>query len=258
MLVSDFMNRNPIKIDKDQNLKDALNLMEKRKVSRLLVVEGDKLVGVITFRDIMEILGSKKYARVSPTSLHVSMAMTKNPITITEDSDIRKARDLMLGNNISTLPVVRGNKLVGIITKMDLLKPLINSEESIHKIIRTNVITINPKSRLIHARKIMLEKNIGRLIVMDNEELVGIITDKDIAKAFYKLKTNISEKYYDESVKKLLVEDFMTQNVITIRHDYKIGDCVKIMSDKKISGLPVIKNDKLYGIITKTDIIRLL
>ncbi len=259
MIVGNFMSKNVVKIDKDQNLKDALDLMEKKKVSRLIVVEDEKLVGVITFRDVMEILGSKKYANVPPTSLHVSMAMTKNPITVSENTSLKDARDLMLKNNISTLPVVDDDGYpIGIITKTDLLKPLKDLDKNISEVYNSNVITIEPKARLIHARRLMLENNIGRLIVTERDKIVGIITDKDIARAFYKVKRILPEKHYEENIKRLLVEDFMTQNVISIRHDAKISECIRIMFEKRISGLPVLKGDSLHAIITKTDIIKLI
>ncbi len=258
MIVEDIMNRNVIKIDKDQNLKDALMLMEKKKVSRLIVVEEDKLVGIITLRDVMEILGSKKYARLPPSTLHVSMAMSKNPITIDKHSRVHEARDLMLIHKISTLPVVEGDKLVGILTKTDLLKMLIDMDEKITRYIRTKVLTVTPKDRVIHARRIMLEKNVGRLVVVEDDKISGIITDKDIVRAFYKLKKTIPEKYYEENIKKLLVEDVMSQNVITAKYNETIGNCVRVMLERKISGLPIVRDEKLYGIITKTDLIRLL
>jgi len=91
------------------------------------------------------------------------------------------------------------------------------------------------------AAKIMSQKNIGSLIILKKDQLVGIITERDIIKNV----SNLNKK----------VSSVMSRNVKTIDYDDSIDDAVAIMSAKKIKRLPVLQKGKLVGIITATDII---
>ena len=82
-------------IDKNQSVTDALNLMNKHNLSMLLCVNKDKLVGMITERDIADRLGSSRSKQLSPSRIHVSGVMTYNPKVINSDMVVEEAADLM-------------------------------------------------------------------------------------------------------------------------------------------------------------------
>jgi len=256
MKVAEIMTPDVIKIHKDRKLSDALELMEKHRVSRLLVVNGDELVGIITERDILETLGSSKHGNLIPSRLHVSSAMSKDLITITQDADVKEAVKLMLENNIKSLPVVEQGKIKGIVTITDLLKPLTKSDVPVEEIMSKPVITVSPEDRAVHARRLMLDNEISRLVVVEDFKVVGILTLRQLAKAFAAFK-KASETKQSSRVRNMLVEDVMTQNVVTINADAKAGEAAEIMLDRGFSGLPVMNNDSLVGIVTKKDLIAL-
>lgn len=91
------------------------------------------------------------------------------------------------------------------------------------------------------AAKIMSEKKIGSLIVMIGEKIAGIITDTDIMRNINKLDFPVSK--------------VMSKNVICTDANESLDEAAKIMSEKKIKRLPVLKKGKLVGIITATDVI---
>ncbi|MEM5836526.1 MAG: CBS domain-containing protein [Candidatus Aenigmatarchaeota archaeon] len=112
-------------------------------------------------------------------------------------------------------------------------------------IMNTNVVTVKPGVSLREAAKTMCEKHIGSLIVMEEEEIVGIITQTDILKA-------VAEEMDLDSTR---VEDVMNKKVYTIDYEKTVEDAVNLMMEKRIKRLPVTKEGKLVGIVTASDII---
>jgi acetoin utilization protein AcuB len=129
MLVRERMSREPVTITSDVSVTDALRLMHERKIRRLPVLDSHgKLVGIVSDQDLL-------YASPSPVSslsvwemhyllgkLKVEEVMTRKVLTITEDTPLEEAARIMADNKIGGLPVMRDDRLVGIITETDLFK----------------------------------------------------------------------------------------------------------------------------------------
>jgi acetoin utilization protein AcuB len=133
MLIRQIMTKKPVTIRPEMSVSDALDLMHEKKVHRLLVVDrSGKLVGIVSEADLL-------YASPSPvTSLNVweihsllakltvEKVMTREVITVSEETPIEKAAQIMVEKNIGGLPVMRGMELVGIVTETDLFKIFIS------------------------------------------------------------------------------------------------------------------------------------
>jgi acetoin utilization protein AcuB len=133
MLIRQIMTKKPVTIRPDMSVSDALDLMHEKKVHRLLVVDrGGKLVGIVSEADLL-------YASPSPvTSLNVweihsllakltvEKVMTREVISVSEETPIENAAQVMLEHNIGGLPVIRGKALVGIVTETDLFKVFVS------------------------------------------------------------------------------------------------------------------------------------
>ncbi|MHA1505330.1 MAG: CBS domain-containing protein, partial [Candidatus Heimdallarchaeota archaeon] len=118
MKVADVMTTEFKTVDKDQMMSNALNILGKKKqTTRLIVVDKDKPVGIISFRDVADRLGTHKTEGISPRSLRVSSAMSFPIVTISSDMDLIEAAQLMIDNNISSLIVVDDDELKGLLTK---------------------------------------------------------------------------------------------------------------------------------------------
>lgn len=118
--------------------------------------------------------------------------------------------------------------------------------------------TISPQDRLVHARRMIFDEDIGRLPVMDDDELEGIVTAKDIARSMISFRKVVPDKYKPARIRNLLVEDIMTQNVKTILESASIEEVSKVMVENNFSGMPVLENGNLTGVITKTDLMKLI
>lgn len=132
MIIERRMTKNPVTINPEASVVEASELMKKEKVHRLPVLDRDKnLVGVISEKDIL-------FATPSPASslsihemayllskLTVRKLMTKNPVTISRTTTVEEAARLMVDQDLSCLPVVEDGKLVGIVSKSDMFKILL-------------------------------------------------------------------------------------------------------------------------------------
>lgn len=107
--------------------------------------------------------------------------------------------------------------------------------------------SIAPDATVYEAIRRLAEKEIGALLVLDQDELVGVITERDYAR-------NIILK--DKSSRNTLVHEIMTTNVIIIGPDEDIGECMSLMTEKRIRHIPVIDADKLIGVLSMGDLVR--
>jgi CBS domain-containing protein len=121
------------------------------------------------------------------------------------------------------------------------------------------VLSVAPHTSISSAHQVMKENGIRRLPVVENEELVGIITLGDVREASPSSATTLSIWELNYLWAQLTVEKVMTRQVITVKPDDLIIDAAELMLENKISGLPVVDSKgKLMGILTESDIFRML
>jgi acetoin utilization protein AcuB len=124
-----------IAVGPDTPMLDARHLMVKERIRHLLVTEGDRLVGIVTDRDIRLNLPSQATSlsvwEVNHllTKLTVGKVMTGSVITVGPDRAARDAAQLMLEHKIGALPVMDGGRLVGIVTETDMLRAYVRSAD---------------------------------------------------------------------------------------------------------------------------------
>jgi acetoin utilization protein AcuB len=122
-----------------------------------------------------------------------------------------------------------------------------------------DVITVTPKTTLPEAHRLMTEKKIRRLPVVDNERLLGIVTRGDVRGAEPSGATSLSIWEVNYLLSRLKIEELMTRQAVTTHENATIGEAAELMLQHKISGLPVVDNEqRLVGIITESDIFRLV
>jgi len=120
------------------------------------------------------------------------------------------------------------------------------------------VYTLLPNTSIETAHKIMKDKKIRRLPVMKNGTIVGIVTLGDVREASPSDATTLSIWELNSLWSQLTVEKIMTTTVITLRPDESILNAAELMLKHKISGLPVVENNALVGMVTESDIFRML
>ncbi|MEP7355753.1 MAG: CBS domain-containing protein [Anaerolineales bacterium] len=121
-----------------------------------------------------------------------------------------------------------------------------------------NLITAPPTLALPDALKLMAKHNIRRLPVVDKGKLVGIVTRGDLRGAQASEATSLSKFELNYLVERITLDRFMTRNPVTVADTATIVEAARTMLQRKISGLPVIQGGRLVGIITESDIFRLV
>ena len=262
MQIKNLMSEDIITVDKDQNLSDALKLLRKHNVSRLPVTNNKELVGIISERDIAAKLGSAKYESMPASRLHISSVMVKDVITVPETMQLDEVARLMLENGIGSVPVMdEDDKMVGIVSKADFVTLAVGiafDKITVKEIMTKELVVVSPTDRLVHARRQMMEAHVGRVPVVDEEDLKGMVTSKDLMRAFIDFRKKVPEKYQKSQIKEVLVEDIMSSNPTVTTKDATISEVAKVMMDTGYTGLPVVEDDNVVGIITQTDILRLI
>jgi CBS domain-containing protein len=107
--------------------------------------------------------------------------------------------------------------------------------------------TITPTASVFDAVKLMAEKNIGALLVMEGEKVVGIITERDYARKIVLMA---------RSSKETPVRDVMTSSVMYVRPDQTSEECMVLMTENRLRHLPVMNGDELIGLISIGDLVK--
>ena len=109
------------------------------------------------------------------------------------------------------------------------------------------VYSVEPTVTVYNAIELMCQKNIGGLLILENEKLVGIFTERDYARKLI-LK--------GKSSKESKISEVMTPNPFTVSTETSIEKCMEMMSDKRIRHLPVVDNDVTVGMISIGDVVK--
>ena len=258
-------------------LLDAREKLLRHKLKRLVVLDSKKRpVGIITEKDIAKTvysLGSKPIK-----SVKVGGFMSKSLITVKKSASIYDCAKIMKNRKISSVIVVNDNKtLAGIVTKTDIASVFLTQATSplkVSKVMTRKVVTAMPGDSLLYVESLLINYRLSRIIIQRNRIPVGVITFRDFVPA--KLPQWIAqsadptevEQYrlgvqqFNASVNQMnsllhfKAVDIMSPNPITIESSEDVGVAVMLMIRHGISGLPVVKNSKLVGIITKTDVVK--
>ncbi len=128
----------------------------------------------------------------------------------------------------------------------------------VHERMSKNPHTITAETSVDEALRQMRDRHIRRLPVVDaSGKLVGIVTEKDLLYVSPSPATSLSIHELHYLLSKLTIADVMTTDIITVPEDMLVEEAALIMSDKKIGGLPVVRDGRLVGIITETDLFKL-
>jgi len=276
MKIEDIMNDEVIVMQENEQVGHARNLMLKHGFSRVVVVNAEeKPVGMVTEKDLSRKMrgNGPDWKRRPIDKILISRAMTEDLITTTPDEDVKDVVELMIKNDISSIPVVDEDGLAGIVTKTDLMKFYNDKYQGrwkVSQLMSKNVITVNENHSIAHVIGVMDEKEISKVVVIRDNEPVGIITPENISFASVEdPETGVSvEKIYfirnaggrDKKnvriVSMLTAGDIMKNDLIKIDQEEDAAKAAEIMLREDVGGLPVVNDDEVVGIITKTDLIR--
>jgi len=190
MTVEQIMSSPVRSIPRDLSVMETSKIMEAENIRRLVVVEDECFIGIITQTDMVQVLASYSISQ------EVSEIMTSNVAVITSSASVKEAAELMASKDISCLVAMEKDVVAGIFTERDLLKRVVAMKRNpaqtrLKKVMSSPVVTVSSDCSVLSAHKLLERIGIRRLVVMDDEILRGVITQTDILKA---IKTRLQEE----------------------------------------------------------------
>jgi CBS domain-containing protein len=273
MLVSNLSNK-PISILKKSSISEVIKKLLEYNVSRLIVVENGKPVGIITEKDIGLFLFSET-TRQGLDNIPITQIM--KPILFADESQSpEKSAKTMIEKGVSSLAIGSNEELQGIFTKTDLVKYYLDNISNENKVVdymTHDYVNTHTAAPLFKVVRKMLEKNVSRVIVKDqNEKPMGVISFRNLFRISVELgsEDGDSEHVILDQIRKgflseegfgniSLARDVMTKGLITIKFNQNLSDACELILENNVSGLVVLDgNESIAGIISKTDIVKAL
>jgi CBS domain-containing protein len=278
MKVKEIMTENPIVAELPGSRTEVLKKLVKNNVTGMPVVKADDgtLVGFVSRQDIFS----------KPDEDQLALVMRRDYPTVGPNASVKDAAKLITAGNLTHLPVVEKNKLIGILTPTDLLIVVEkdNPQLTVEEIVRSPCIPIYYNAPLSVALATFRAANVSALPVLDDDaKLVGILTDRDIFNQTVMDRSvvmsdlgigedednwtweglrNVMKLWYEVSsvdLPKLAVKEIMIKNPMTVFRKTLVGDAARIMRKNDFGQLPVRDSkDNLVAMIYDIDVVSTL
>lgn len=255
--VSDFMSTDLRTVAPDDTIGDALGKMKTHDVHELPVLERKKLLGVVTLRELMRRKNLPPTTKVS-TVLQV-------PPEITPDTPLPEAAEKLISSGFRAIPVAKGKPLVGIVSRSDLVRALVETK-ALEGVRVRDFMTPSPQAvgendsveRAVQIMQSLGERSVP--VVDKNRHLKGVVGMKDIVELFArpKVREQYGERAGREEKVLLEIQSVMRYPPITIGPDADAHRAAELMSKNHISSVIVTENEEPVGIITTQDMMQFL
>src|SRR5205809_7335316 len=255
--VSDYMSTYIVTGAPDDTIGDLLGKMKTKDIHEIPVLDRKRLVGIVTMRELMR-------RRNSPPSTKASTVLQVGP-QVPPEATLPEAAEKMISAGFRAIPVVKGKALVGILSRSDLVRALVETR-ALEGVVARDFMTPNPQcvaedDTVEHAVQIMRSLGERSVPVVDkNRHLKGVVGLKDVVDLFARPK--VREQYGDRAGRAeevvLEVQSVMRSPPITVGPDADVHRAVELMAKHHISSIIVTEEDEPVGIITSQDVMQFL
>lgn len=253
---------------------DAIQKMAKEGFRRLPIANpGTKhLEGIVTATDIVDYLGGGRKFEIiqqkcggnffKALNEPIKLIMTQKVVSIKTSAKISEAIAKMKQSNLGGLPVVDEKDCVkAIVTERDIAVLFADrtSGVTVAQLMSEKVITALSKTTIFEAEKTMATQGFRRLPIVSDGKVMGIVTAMDIIRFFG--CGDVFKHLKSETIIQVLntpALEIASKNVLTVEPETDVGQAAKIMREKDIGALPVVKNGALVGILTERDFFKII
>jgi len=246
--ISEVMTHRVVTAAENSTVYEAACVMAERNIGSILVAEGGRVKGILTERDILRQLGSGDNLE----DMLVSDLMTTHVVKASPGTSITDAADILIKHNFRRLPVVEGDMLIGIVTATDLTFEMESPRAAgtVSQYMSGKVSTVSPKATVAEAVKAMVKRNIGSVVVVDGEKVIGILTERDILRNVVAKKRKAGETR---------VSQVMSPETVTLHPGTQISHTCHLMYYYGFRRFPVVDDDgRLVGVISEKDVLKAL
>jgi CBS domain-containing protein len=258
MNLDELMTREVVTITPEKTLYEAAKLMGEKNIGSLLVFKYDTPVGVITERDLLNVVSSGVKLEkdwigggASIRDEKVEKVMSFPVVKICVKSQLKEAARIMIEKRIRRLAVCDLGEIFGIITASDMIRSLPEAPENMEAWFQVDyfmakqIITVDAEMLVENVAEIMAEKRVGSVIVTSQGKPIGIFTERDLLNKFLvRDKSLIAE-----------VGNACSSPLITAPVGLCIHEAGVIMTKNQIKRLPITKDKKLVGILSARDLV---
>ncbi|GJL68655.1 MAG: hypothetical protein NPIRA06_12900 [Nitrospirales bacterium] len=250
-------------VSEDTSVANAVSLMAARRIGSLVVhpagqdTQRTTIIGLISETDLIRRVIAKD---LTAAGTNVGQIMESPLLSIPSDGTMLDASHFMEKHGIRHLCVTEGEGVVGLISVRDLVKHFVYAEKGpirdlddvyrpLSVLMRRDIETIDRETALITVAQRMADKRIGALMVTQDGEMVGIVTERDL---IYKgLAQN-------RDLTQARAGSVMTQALIDIDINRTVHDASDLMAEKNIRHLPITENHAIVGILSVRDLMRMI
>ncbi|MGD0728880.1 MAG: CBS domain-containing protein [Candidatus Micrarchaeaceae archaeon] len=226
-----------------------------KKYPAIIINKDKEYYGVVDTRTMYRLQQGLKM----PSNEKIERFSVKAP-KVTNSTSIDDLVFYFYRSGVKALPFSNGAKIVGVLERNTLLKILLSlntlEDLKVNEAMTTPVLAIDANASLSQAKATMREKNVNRLVVLQNSKFVGLITNYDIvkhytAKASERLPEMKTVAYNPSNID---IKSVMERNARSIEYNRSLSEAVRDMVENRISSLIVVKNSTPVGIVTVTDV----
>ncbi len=242
-------------VEKDSSIYDAIAILAEHRISGLPVTDGSTLVGIITERDILQLIFRQEHVP-GP----VADYMTRDVVTFDEEESISTIWTCLVRQSYRRVPIVREGRLTGIISRTDLIRARMSDFDPrafdktsdqrsqrplVQDAMTIGLLTTNPGAPILEAAETLVAHRItGLPVVDDSMRLLGILSEKDVLRLLDSAPTRAWQ-----------VRDVMTPDVVTFNLDDDLFDVCECLAKNEFRRVPVLDRGRLVGIISRSDLI---
>jgi PAS domain S-box-containing protein len=242
--LGDVMNSQVSTISPDERVASAAKMMSDKRISCLVITDSGNVAGIITETDVLRRVGNKSNDLYR---IKLSQIMSSPVESASPDLSILQASKIMGRKHIKRLPIIENGKLVGIVTQTDLVRALTSYGmwRDVSEIMSRNIACVQTDASVADAAEIMTLRKISCIMVMDGNNVAGVLTEKDLLGRVVALQRNPAN---------IRMEEVMSFPVTSIPYNLSVFSASKLMEEMNIRRLAVMKDKRLCGVVTQTDI----
>ncbi|HJJ92514.1 MAG TPA: CBS domain-containing protein [Methanocorpusculum sp.] len=271
------MTKDVVSVEIPSSRDDVLRILKRTGISGVPVIKEDELIGIVTRKDILH----------NAEENQIALLMSPDPLTIHPEALLSEAAKIMTNCNVRRLPVVEGNKLVGLLSVSDLVSAVakINDKREIRdRFVDKQTFAIWEETPLPVVGRIMELAEVDAMPILNQlNRLTGIISERDLIRCsriedevqisdfstgtdddewtWESIRDNHTISYGISKVKlpNCPVKDVMVTRVISVPNNAEISDCALKMKRSRVDQMPIIDNDqRLSGMLFDRDVITAL
>lgn len=246
--VGNFMSSPVVTVGPETSFVDAVQMMILRGIGNLAVIRDERVLGVITERELLQHLVLNK----TLPNKQVKYLLGQQFARVTPETSILEAAKTMITKKARLLVfqkerLTASDHLVGIITASDIVRAFVKTDRnpSIESSMANKIYTVRPDSTILGAAKTMLKKGIGSVVVTQNGSPYGIFTERDLLNRVLAEQVDIEDK----------VGAFSTSPVVSSKVGIRGKFAAKLMLSHKIKRLPLTKEGRVVAMVTARDLV---